>query len=242
MGIARSLSCPACAAVLRLSRLPEPGQRVQCPQCAATFTAPAAEAGAPQPQSEPRPVVADRPRRKRAKKRKAKPALFWALIGGGAAVVVLGVVLVIVLSRKGAGQAAVNRHLPGIWESEGKGKKLVLELTDSGRIHPSGDLTQLVDFHFASPLKPFAGFGLQVGRNLKITYRCLDDTRMEIEADYTPLLEQLAKGGRGELPPEAAAKMIEEFTPAETLTFTVTENQLTLTNADGKTLRFRRAP
>jgi hypothetical protein len=302
MGITR-FSCPACAAALKLGRALEPGRRFKCPRCAAVVTVPAAEAGEREPESPPRPTtgrqvpppteVADagasepkrpeeweRKRRKKSKKQKTNPALFWGLVGGGAAVV-LGTFLIVVLSNtkgdgpeQGANQggggpkqpagnanqggvvpapavvnkpptdvipvgipapAVTNKLLTGEWESA-EGPKFVLEFTGEGKVHLSGAFAPLTEFRFAKPLKMYSDFGQQPGRNLGITYRCVSDTRLEIKANYLPLLEKLSAGATTAPKPEVIA----EYTPTETLTYAVTEKELTLTNDQGKILRLRR--
>src|SRR5262249_37665728 len=135
-----------------------------------------------------------------------------------------------------AGGPKTDKRLTGEWESVGKGPKVVLEITGEGKVHLSGNLTPLMEFRFAKPLKPFADFGLQPGRNLDITYRRVSDTRLEIRAKYTQLMERLSAGGKN-VPPE----VVKEFHPIEELTYAVTEKELTLTNAQGKVLRLQRA-
>ena len=94
----------------------------------------------------------------------------------------------------------------------------------------------MTEFRFAKPLKVVADFGGQPGTNLDITFRCLSDTRLEIEANYLQLLDKLSEGSdKG-----PSREMIAEYTPTETLTYTVTEKELTLTNEQGKSLRLRR--
>jgi hypothetical protein len=136
-----------------------------------------------------------------------------------------------------AGGPKTDKRLTGEWESVGKGAKPArVEFTAKGKVHLEGNLTPLMDFRFAKPLKPFADFGLQPGRNLDITYRGVGENRLEIRAKYTQLMEKLSKGGES-VPPE----VVKMFHPTEAFTYAVTENELTLTNAEGKSLRLRRA-
>jgi hypothetical protein len=135
-----------------------------------------------------------------------------------------------------AGGPKTDKRLTGEWDSVGKGARPALvEFTAEGKVHLGGNLTPLMDFRFAKPLKPFADFGLQPGRNLDITYRCVGENRLEIRAKYTELMEKLSAGGKS-VPPE----VVKMFHPTEAFTYAVTQTELTLTNAEGKRLRLRR--
>jgi len=178
-------------------------------------------------------------RRKKSKKPQGNPVLFWGLIGGGAAVVLIITVVLIISGKKGKGggdndPVAINKLLIGEWEPA-EGKKYTLEFTGEGKVHLRGAFAPLTEFRFAKPLKVLADFGVQTGTNL-ITYRCVSDTQLEISANYLELLDKLSAGADKEPPPEVIA----EYTPTETLTYTVTEKELTLTNEQGKSLRLRR--
>jgi hypothetical protein len=257
-----------------------------CPQCAAVLPVPTPEAREQIPPSVPRPLptgrkasppaketntgaaaphAQERARKshKRSKKKKIKPVLFWGLLGGGfAAVVLCVVILILVLSgtqgsspvesadKSGADQQqpvtnqlpvtnkppVTNKLLEGEWELAAGGKNYALEFTGEGKVHLGGDFAPLTDFRFAKPLKVLVDFGLRPGTNLDITYRCLSDTRLEIRANYLPLLEKLSAGATK----APSAEVVNEYTPTETLTYTVTEKELTLTNDQGKSLRLRR--
>jgi hypothetical protein len=193
---------------------------------------PVEESGA-RPADSRQPEERPRKRRKKSKRRQARPILFWGLIAGGLAFVAGMVVLVVILV---AGQAASNLLLTGEWESTEGGRKYVIEFTALGKIYPRGDFGPFTEFQFAKPLKMFADFGLQTGRGLDINYRCLSDNRLEIRADYTALLEKLSAGMEKGTP----TGIPKGFTPTETLSYTVTEKELTLTDDEGKSIHLLR--
>ena len=119
--------------------------------------------------------------------------------------------------------------------------KCVIEFTKDGAIRLDGDTSALgSNFKF---IKPLAAVAMRVSpetRNIKITYEFKDDKSIEVSADHTWLLEKLSAGGAGELPPEKAKQLLEEYRPKETLKFTASGKTLTLTNAQGQSLSLRR--
>lgn len=126
----------------------------------------------------------------------------------------------------------VSPLLPGLWETDGG--KCSLEFTPDGKVYVGGNSAPLAVFQFA---KPFADFGIHPGRQLPITYKPLSETQLEVRGDYTLLLDKLSAGGTGRPSPE----VIKQYHPRETLTYTVTADELTLTNDQNKALKFRRA-
>ena len=117
----------------------------------------------------------------------------------------------------------------------------MIEFTKDGAIRLDGDTSALgSNFRF---IKPLAAVAIRVSpetRNIKITYDFKDDKSIEVSADHTWLLEKLSAGGAGELPPEKAKQLLEEYRPKETLKFAASGKTLTLTNAEGQSLTLRR--
>jgi hypothetical protein len=146
------------------------------------------------------------------------------------------VIAAVVLPLASCGGARTHPLLPGTWEVGEKSKRCSVEFTRDGKVHLSGDTTLLRDFHFA---KPFAEYGLQPGRNLPITYRPVGEQELEIQGDYTALLEKLS-GGADQVSPEKVKEAQREFRPQERVTYAVTEKELTLTSGQGKAIHLKR--
>jgi hypothetical protein len=121
--------------------------------------------------------------------------------------------------------------------------KCLLEFTKDGKVRLEGDIAPLVDtFGFLKPLKPLADFSTKFSpqnQAEKITYTFVADRKVEVAADHTWLLEKLSGGGTAPTP-EKQAELLKEYQPRETLTVTATSRDLTLTNAQGKAVTFRR--
>jgi hypothetical protein len=147
------------------------------------------------------------------------------------------VLAALLLAPAGCGPK-VNQQVIGTWEPAEKGDKYTIEFTKDGRVWLEGERFASLGkvFRFA---KMFGDFGIQPGRNIAITYKPVNDQQMEIMADLTPLAEKLSAGGRGDStrPPRELAKDIK---PRDTIGYTVTADELTLTNEAGESIRLRR--
>ena len=132
-------------------------------------------------------------------------------------------------------QKKVNPDLIGEWEANTTGKKKVyLTFAADGSIALFGDTAAV-----APVLKSFAiltDFGIQPPANA-ITYKCLKDNKMEIEGDFSALMEKLSAGGTGKPSKDALAKLH----PKDTLTYAINSEELTLTNAQGGTLKLTKS-
>jgi hypothetical protein len=114
--------------------------------------------------------------------------------------------------------------------------KALLEFTADGKVRLDGDTSALVDLAF---LKPLADFDIRVSpeaQDIKITYKTTGDDQLEVAADHTWLLEKLGTGGTT----KPSAEVLAQYRPRETFKVVVDAGHLTLTNAEGKTMTFRR--
>jgi hypothetical protein len=130
-----------------------------------------------------------------------------------------------------------NKLLIGKWEPTEKGDNYTLEFTSDGKVLLGGDRLAPVGkmFRFA---KLVGDFDIKPGKNVDITYKALSDHELEIQADYTALLEKLSQGGRSTQPPRELAKDIK---PRDNVAYVVSADELTLTNDEGQSLKLHRA-
>lgn len=141
-----------------------------------------------------------------------------------------------VLPLAACGGARTNPLLPATWEIAEKPRRCSIEFAKDGKVHLSGDTQLLKDFQFA---KPIAEFNLRPGANTPITYRQFGKQELQIEGDYTVLLEKLGAGGK-DVAPGKLKELQQDFHPREMVTYAVTETELTLTSAKGKTIKLKR--
>jgi hypothetical protein len=128
-----------------------------------------------------------------------------------------------------------NTALLGTWETKANNKTCSLTFEKDGNLQFGGD-TQALSNVFTS-LTLITDFGGHPGKNTPVTYTCISDNQMEIEGDFTVLLDKLSAGGGGGPVSEEWKKKIH---PRETLTFAVSGNELTLTNEKGTSTTFKR--
>jgi hypothetical protein len=127
--------------------------------------------------------------------------------------------------------------LAGRWEITEKGKRCSLEFTKDGKLHVSGDTGLLREFRFMH--KVLSDFNMQPARG-SITYRPVAAKELEIQGDYTALLDKLGAGGKGDVSPEKVRELRAEFRPKERVRYAVTETELALTGSEGKTIKLKR--
>jgi hypothetical protein len=128
-----------------------------------------------------------------------------------------------------------NKHkaqaeLIGFWESTDK-KGGSVEFTKEGIVIFSGNASSLLDWKV---MKIFRDFNLRLARN-STTFKVLDGKHVEIQGDFSSLLEKLTAGAK-----PGSKVDVEEFRPRQSLTFAVAGMELILTG-DGKSLSFKRS-
>jgi hypothetical protein len=117
--------------------------------------------------------------------------------------------------------------------------KCVIEFTKDGAIRLDGDTSALgSSFRFIKPLANLGGRVSPQTRTIKINYKFSDDQSIEVVADHSWLLDKLSGGGP--IPPDKIKQLNEEYHPRETLSVAASSKTLTLTNAEGQSLKFRR--
>jgi hypothetical protein len=141
----------------------------------------------------------------------------------------------LLLPLAGCGPRA-NKLLIGKWKPAEEGGNYTIEFTSDGNVRLGGDRLAPLGkmFRFA---KLLGDFDIKPGKSVDITYKALNDHELEIQADYTALLEKLSQGGRSTKPPRDLAKDIK---PRDKVTYAVSADELTLTNDEGESLKLRR--
>ena len=142
--------------------------------------------------------------------------------------------LVLPLASCSGKKATNNPALLGTWEGKANNKTFSLTFEQDGHVTLGGDIQALGSVLTSMTL--LTDFGIQPGKNMPITYSCPSENKLEVEGDFTALLEKLSAGGTGVPSPE----MKEKLHPRETLTFSLAGKELTLTNAKGKSTTLRR--
>jgi hypothetical protein len=135
----------------------------------------------------------------------------------------------------------VNPRMPPPPKPRDELPKALLEFTADGMVRVEGDTAAFGGN--LKTLKPLGDVNLQVGlqnQAIKITYTSTGDKAIEVAANHLWLLDKLSAGGQGQLPPEKVRELMETYQPKETLQFAVTGADLTLTNEQGKAVKFRR--
>jgi hypothetical protein len=127
-----------------------------------------------------------------------------------------------------------NKALLGTWEGKNNNKTFSITFEKDGSLGVGGDIASLGNV-FTS-LTIMTDFGLHPGKNTPITYKCISDTQIDVEADFTALMEGLSRGGEG--PPNKDA--MKKLRPTETLTYAIADKELTLTNAKGKSTKLQK--
>jgi hypothetical protein len=142
---------------------------------------------------------------------------------------VFGMFVVALTLASCAGSKAKSQLL-GRWEVEdGKG---TIEFMSDGTLRLGGNTSALPDWKV---IKLFRDFDLQPARN-SLTYSVVDKDHLEIQADYTRLLEGLSHGGKS-----GSAGKPPDVRPKELVTFALSGDELTLSSSDGKPTAFRRS-
>lgn len=130
--------------------------------------------------------------------------------------------------------AKPNPLLLGTWEFGEKSKRCSMEFTKDGKVELFGETSLLKDFQF---VKLLAEYNMQPGMNM-ISYRPVSEKELEIEGDYSSLMEKLAAGGET-VSREKIKEMGDMFHPKERVTYAVSEKELTLTGSQGKTITLK---
>src|SRR5262249_25162280 len=129
--------------------------------------------------------------------------------------------------------SGAKSRLIGRWQVEDSKQDATVEFASDGTFVLGGNTSALPDLKV---IKLFRDFNLKPGRN-SLTYEVIDKDHLAIQADYTGLLEGLSAGkGAGSLSKDQIAKAH----PKEVVSFTVIDNELTLSSENGKPVRFRR--
>lgn len=249
------ITCPGCTANLNLAAAPAPGAKFRCPKCGATFayprTSPVSEKpAAPTRPRDDEPQDIQRPARKKLrKKRKAGPGK-WLIIGlsvgGGLLAIGLlagGLVIVWpsvrpVVSPEGGGAPPgggaagdAKQMILGNWElATGSPEKPSVEFAERGQervavFRKSFDVLP----NITKSLKILTDFGM--ARDFIIfPYQFVGKDQVEFSYDLTSLARKLEGN-----PLDAKWK------PRDTLRVTVSDNELLLTNDQGKTVKYQRA-
>jgi len=143
------------------------------------------------------------------------------------------VVVIMLLPLASCGKK-INPALLGEWEGKSNNKTFSLTFGKDGKLALGGDIAALGTVFTSFTI--LTDFGIRPGANTPITYKCLSETQMEVEADLSVLMEKLSAGGDGRPSPDAAKKLH----PKETLTFAVAGKELTLTNEKGNSTKLQR--
>jgi hypothetical protein len=203
------------------------------------------DAGSPSTADDPQ-ARRERKRLRRKKKTPSRTGLVLALVMGGALLFVFVLAAGIGIYwrfGRGAGSekastassagSETRRILVGTWESteEPKGagrRKPVIAFKDDGTIFLVSGIEQLATT-FRS-LGMAGDFGLDLPAK-SITYRLSADDRLEMEVDLSHIGKQLGAD---------PATIARDYHKKETMTIAVSEKELSLTNDQGKSTKFRR--
>jgi hypothetical protein len=139
-------------------------------------------------------------------------------------------IAVVALTLTSCDRSKERSRLSGRWE--GTGGKASVDFKSDGTLVLGGNSSGLPDWKV---IKLFRDFNLQPDRN-SLTYRVVDKDHLEIQADYTRLLEGLSAGGKS-----GSVGKPPDLQPKEVVTFAVSGDELTLSSDDGKVTTFRRA-
>jgi hypothetical protein len=127
-----------------------------------------------------------------------------------------------------------NPALAGLWEGKVKDKYISLTFERDGHLIFGGDMMSFGTIFRNFPL--VTDFGGRPAANT-FTYKCISDTQLEVEGDFTALLDKLSAGGHGD--GKLSPDWKEKIHPKETLTYAVTGKELTLTNDQGKSTKLK---
>jgi hypothetical protein len=119
--------------------------------------------------------------------------------------------------------------------------KFLIEFTKDGKVRLDGDPSTMQGaLKFINPLEIT---GMKLGpqaKAIKINYKFTAEEQVEVAADHMWLMEKLSGGATEALSPAKLEELRKEYQPRETLGVAVTSKELTLTNEQGKPLKFRR--
>jgi hypothetical protein len=251
------VSCPRCTTAFRAETVPGSEASFRCPRCQTVFSAPRTQAGlTPGGASAPIPseVRESRKKRKRSGRKSAaasRTRLVIALVLGGTffaiCLPVVGVGLYWAFGRKtGEGLTAIEqaltgssaspetrRRLVGTWESKeapkGAGRRSpVISFNEDGTVYLESGMGEFAKM-FPS-LKLVGDFDIHLPARC-ITYRLPADDRLELDVDLGDLGRKLGAD------PVTAAR---DYRKKESVTIAVSDTELSITNDQGKTMKFRR--
>jgi len=144
---------------------------------------------------------------------------------------VVGIALV-TLAMASCATSKAKSQLLGRWEVKGGTQIASIEFKSDGSLVLGGNTSALPDWKV---IRLFRDFNLKPARN-SLTYTVVDKDHLDIQVDYTRLLDGLSAGGKS-----GAASKPPDARPKELVTFTVAGDELTLSSDDGTTTAFRRA-
>jgi hypothetical protein len=144
-----------------------------------------------------------------------------------------GLVLVFLTLASCSNQKSKSQ-LIGFWESTDDKKAGSAEFTPDGGVILGGTAGDLLDWKVMKMLREFNA----TPASNSMTFKVLDKEHVEIQGDFSALMEKLSAGGQPGSKPEVS---VAEFHPRSTLTFSVSGAELTLSSENGKSMKFRRS-
>ncbi|MFT3883603.1 MAG: hypothetical protein QM703_28640 [Gemmatales bacterium] len=141
--------------------------------------------------------------------------------------------LVLSLFTSSCSNSKTKAELIGFWESTDAKKASSIEFTQDGNVILGGNANELFD---SKVMKMIREFKMAMG-NKTIKYKVTDKEHIEVEGNFSKLMEGLSAGGTT----PANGKDGYDFFPVETLSFKLADGELTLTSIAGKEIKFRKA-
>ncbi len=140
--------------------------------------------------------------------------------------------IVVVLTLASCSNQKAKNELIGFWEGKDGTKAMSVEFAADGTVIFGGSADTLLDWKVMKMLREF---NIMPAQN-SITFKVLDKEHVEIQGDFTPLLEKLSAGAK---PGSKSEVNVADYRPRSTLTFSISGDDLTLSSENGKSLKFK---